>query len=505
MTEPMARRAGSAVTWKLVQLGGVKLIYLARVLVLGRLLGPGEFGVFAVSLVALDFLLKLTNFGMVPALVQRPGAERRHFDAAWTVGLLRAGGVALAVFLAAPLVAGLFREPRAADLVRVLAVRPVLEAAASIGVAELTRQLRFRPLAWIQLAEAVVNTALSIALVKPLGVWALVAGPLAGAASSLVLSYVLAPHRPRFSLDTAAIRPLLRFGGWIFATALVATTGTSILQLAITRQLGAAELGVYYLACKLAFLPAELATELVGAVAFPLYARLQDDPRKATRAFQRILVGMFAVMVPAALLLFVLSPALIEHLLSARWQGTVPAIRVLVWVNVIGLAGDAIVPVLKGMGRPARVTALELLQSGLLVTLAWQLAARFGAVGAGFSWLLAVGASQVLAVYFLRRVLPHAWSGVGTQLATVVTAAAVGAAAAWTIIRLAPGPAGLVAASGIGVLLSAGLLLALDRVLGLKVGEGLLQAFPQLAGGWGLVTGNRRAGAAPASPNGGVE
>src|SRR5215212_3501170 len=122
MNQPLASRAGNALTWRIVQLVAVKLIFLVRVFVVGRLLGPGDFGIFAVSLVALDFLLKITDFGMVPALVQRPGAERRHYDAAWTVGLLRAGLVGLAVFAAAPLVADLFKEPRATDLVRVLAL-----------------------------------------------------------------------------------------------------------------------------------------------------------------------------------------------------------------------------------------------------------------------------------------------------------------------------------------------------------------------------------------------
>jgi O-antigen/teichoic acid export membrane protein len=504
MSQLLPGRAGSALVWKLVQLVGVKLIFLVRLFVLGWMLGPGEFGLFAVSLVALDFLLRITNFGMVPALVQRQAAERRHYDAAWTVGLLRAGLVTAVVFAIAPLVADLFREPRATDLIRVLAFRPLLEAGASIGVAELIRQLRFKPLAWIQLSEAVVNTVVSIALVNSLGVWALVAGPLAGAVASLIVSYIMAPHRPRILLDGSAIRPLMRFGGWIFATALIGTLGNSMLQLAMGRRLGAAELGVYFLAGKLAFLPSEIATELVGAVAFPLYARLQNDPRQATRAFQLIFIGTVAVLLPAALLLFVLAPSLVEHLLSDRWQGTAPAIRVLVWVNIVGLAGGTIVPMLKGVGQPSRVTVLELVQSGMLIILAWELAGRYGAVGAGLSWLLATGVSQMLALYFLRRLIPHAWSGMGRALTAVVVAALAGAGAAWGITRWETGTASLIAAAGLGPLVTAGLLWTQDRLFGLRFGETLTRAFPQVLTTWALLTGFRRA-SSPVPPSGGID
>jgi O-antigen/teichoic acid export membrane protein len=501
MSQQLASRAGSALTWRIVQLVGVKLIFLVRVFVLGRLLGPGEFGIFAVSLVALDFLLKITDFGMVPALVQRPGAERRHYDAAWTVGLLRAGLVGLAVFAAAPLVADLFKEPRATDLVRVLALRPLLEAGASIGVAELTRQLRFRSLAWIQFSEAFVSTTLSIVLVGPLGVWALVVGPLGGALASLAVSYVVAPHRPRLSLDTGAMLPLLRYGRWIFARALVAPLGTSLLQLAISRQLGVAELGLYFLACKLAFLPTEVASGVVGSVAFPLYASLQANPRQATRAFQLILTGMFALLLPAALMLFVLAPALVEHVLGPRWQGTVPLIQVLVWVNVVGLVGDAVVPVLKGLGRPSRVTLLGVVQSGLLALLAWEFAGRFGLVGAGLTWLVATGASQILGVYLLRQLLPQVWVGIAPSLSAIGTAALAGAAAAWGIVRLEGGLAGLVVAGGVGGLVTVTVLWALDRLLELNLGRNLVRAFPEAVTVRTLVTAFRRPRSA--APGGG--
>ena len=504
MSRPLASRAGNALTWRAAQLVGIKLIFLVRVLVVGRLLGPDEFGLFAVSLVALDFLLKITDFGMVPALVQRQDAEQRHYDVAWTMGLLRASVVGLAVFIAAPLIADLFKEPRATDLVRVLALRPLLEAGASIRVAELTRQLRFRPLALLQFTEAAVSTTLSIALVWPFGVWALVAGPLGGALTSLIVSYLVAPHRPRMSLDRAAILPLLRYGRWIFASALVAPLATSLLQLAISRQLGVAELGLYFLACKLAFLPTEVASGVVGSVAFPLYARLQDNPRQATRTFQLILIGMVAVVLPAALLVYVLAPALGENVLGARWQGTVPLIRVLVWVNVLGLVGDAIVPVLKGFGRPSRVTLLELVQYGLLIVLAWELAGRFGLIGAGLTWLGAVAASQILGIYFLRQLLANAWIGLARPLTAVITASLTGAAAAWGLIQLDAGLAGLLAAIGASGLVTGAILWGLDRRLELNLVRSLGQVFPKIMTTLTAATGFPRAWL-PAARRGGIQ
>jgi O-antigen/teichoic acid export membrane protein len=90
---------------------------------------------------------------MVPALVQRDYLEERHYNAAWTAGITRALLISIVAFLAAPLIASLFKEPRAAILIRVLSIRPLLDAAASIRIAELTRNLQFRSISIIKMGE----------------------------------------------------------------------------------------------------------------------------------------------------------------------------------------------------------------------------------------------------------------------------------------------------------------------------------------------------------------
>jgi hypothetical protein len=68
--------------------------------------------------------------------------------------------------------------------------------------------------------------------------------------------------------------------------------------------MGTAELGIYFLAAKLAFLPNEIASEVVGAVSFPVYARVQSNISQATRTFRAIFTSMFLVLTPVFTLMF---------------------------------------------------------------------------------------------------------------------------------------------------------------------------------------------------------
>lgn len=482
MNERLAELAGSAIRWKAIQLVGIGAIRLIRTLMMARLLAPDDFGLLAIAMVAVDVLMGISDFGMIPALIQSAGVSERHYNAAWTVGFLRGLAITVMVALAAPFIAELFAEPRATEIIRVLALRPVLDAMVSIKIAELNRNLNFRALTFVSLPGALINTAVSIGLAHAMGVWALVVGVLAGQVTYVILSYIIAPHRPRFSLDRTTTHPLVNYGRWVFVTGLVAVSGNALLQSVISRQLGTAELGLYALATTLAFIPNEVANAVVGPIAFPLYALLQQELEQVVHVFRNILTGVAAILVPICALLFALTPQLVEHVLGPQWTGSTSLIRLLLLVNVVGLFGDVVVPILKGLGCPQRVVTLELLQSFLLILFVALLVAPFGVLGVPLAWLLAVGAAQVLSLFFLTRLLPHPFEGLQLSLLGIGITSVAGGGIAWGVSQALPTLPGLVLAGSIGGGATLVLLTLWDRWLGLGLRASLVRllyrAFP---------------------------
>jgi PST family polysaccharide transporter/lipopolysaccharide exporter len=473
--------AGTALLWKASQLFGSKAIFLVRLLVLSYLLGPEEFGLLAIALAAIGFLLAVTDFGMTAALVQHADAEDHHYHVAWTVGVIRALIITAVVATAAPLIADLFSEPRATDLLRVLALTPLLDALASMKLADLARRLQFRPLAFIGLAQALANTAVAIGLAQLLGVWALVAGVLAGSLTQAAFSYVLAPYRPRLLLDQTALRPLIRFGRWVFVTGLIAELGGMLLKVVIARRLGTADLGLYYLAVSIATLPAQVASELVGSVAFPFYARLRSNMQQVTQAFRTILTGSAVLLVPLSAMFIALAPTLVDTLFDVRWAGTGPIIQILVLSGLIGLFGDAAVPLFNGLGQPHRVTLLEVVQSSLIILLIWGMTGQYGLIGAAVAMLASITASQGVSGWFVARLLDRPYRGLWRHTLTIMGAALAGALASLAVTSIISGILGLVVAVVTGAVVSTGIMLRYNRRLGLGLAQDLSRAFPQLA------------------------
>lgn len=470
MIQRVSGDAARAMRWRLAQLAGVQGIYFLRLLILAKLLAPDAFGLLAIAMIAISVLMRVSDVGMIPALVQRREITTMEQDAAWTVGLMRAGFVALALVVAAPFIARLFNEAAAVAIIQALALRPLIDAGASIGVARLTRELRFRPLALIQLSGALADLLTAVATAPALGVWALVAGALAGSAVMAVASYVFAPHRPRINFAWKTVAPLIHFGRWVLLAGMATLAGTLVTQLAVSRALGATALGLYFLALKVAFLPVDAAGAVVGSVAMPMFARMHGDAQATARSFAMLLSGLGLVLIPAYALLIALAP-LFEQALGTRWLGTAPIIRILSLAGVAAILADLLGPLLLGQGRAARVFLLEIVQAGVTIALLWPALALFQVEGAALACLAGNVAALLLAAVWTRRLLPGVLRALHRRLLAALLAAAAAAGGATLSASPWSGMAALFAGAAGGAAAAVAVLWLLNAKLALELGE----------------------------------
>jgi len=274
---------------------------------------------------------------------------------------------------------------------------------------------------------------------------------------------------------------LLKFGGWLLVTGVISMAGNFGLRIVVSRQLGAEGLGLYFLAAQLAFVPSEVASEVVGTVSFPLFARLQSNLEQAARAFQAILTGLMALLYPICALIIVLSPVLVQDILGAKWNGTVPLIQILALVTMIGLLGDATVPLVKGFGQSYRMTQIEFVQSSSLIVMIWFFTSRYGIVGTALAWLPAIIFVQLLSLYFIWDIFHDPLKDVRKPFFAISLATAIGAGISYVIIHFLPSIFGLVIAGLLAVFVIGSILWFSDHVFSLGLLRNIAVAFPQVA------------------------
>lgn len=459
----LASRTARGFMWALLTAGGAKVVSVAALAVVARILAPEEFGLFAFALVYVTYLDVLGDLGVGAALVY--WRERVDDATQLTFGVNLATGflwcvITLAV---APLVAEYFHSPEGTPILRALAGIFVIRSLGNTHDALCRKGLRFRQRLLPELGLAITKGVLIVALsLAGMGVWSLVWGQLAGEAVWTAGMWWVVDWRPSLRWPEGLFRPMLEYGREIVAINVIAAVVHHADYVVVGRMLGMEALGYYQLAYKIPEMVVLLGLWQVSAVMFPAFSQL-DEPAEMATAFVEAMRYISLLALPAAAGLFFLAEPIVLTLLGGQWAPSVPIVQALaVYVAARSLgahAGD----VMKAAGRPRLLAVIGVAKAAVLVP-ALVVAAGIGAPAVGFA--MAAIATLALPVEYLvvRRLTGVRIRDILSSLREGVlsTAVLVAFLVAWT--GLVPDSRGLALLAG-GVVLGAGLYVGTVRLL----------------------------------------
>ena len=125
-SNPLGARIGRALGWIFMDAASARFGTLLIGLVLARLMGPAELGVFGIAVVVLLAAHSIGQFGMGTALAVWRNEPERMAGTATTVALTTSLAVYAACYLGAPALAGALGVPSAASVIRVMALSVVV-------------------------------------------------------------------------------------------------------------------------------------------------------------------------------------------------------------------------------------------------------------------------------------------------------------------------------------------------------------------------------------------
>jgi lipopolysaccharide exporter len=454
---------GATITTALLQIG-----YTAT---MARLLSPAAFGLVALAGVILRFGSYFAQMGMEQAIIQKAELTRADVRAAFTSSVLLSlvfGGLLAA---AAPLAAGIVRQPEVVPVVRVLALGLVLTGLNATALSLLRRHMRFRTLASIEVISYVLSYGgLGIGLAfQGYGVWSLVAATLGQNLLLTVLSYLAERHDIRPLFEWESYRPLVAYGSRMSAISFLEFVTGSLDTLLIGRLLGAAALGIYSRGWMLIGLPVYLLTTSVSKVVFPSFSQVQADRPRLRAVYLSSITLIAALVMPICAGAAVAAPEIVRVMLGPGWMGAVPVLRV-----VCAAFALSMVTMFAGVVCDATATLMPKLWLNLLyvvlLTGLFMALSRYGLLGVAAAVVAGEVIRTVLYLGLMRRVLQVTAAEVlGTYvpglLAGVLVAA--GIATARTLL-----PIGLVPASLLLLLeIATGGLLLLTFTVGMPPGR----------------------------------
>ena len=316
--------AGRSLTAFLWGAGGsiIKIIlqFSAQV-VLARLLGPTEYGLFALGVIIVGLSTFFSDMGLAYGLIQKKTVNIDDIRFVWTWQCILGISVSSIIFTNAGSLANLFTKPEAEFIFQSLSLVILINAVTSLSTNLLKKSLNYKVLQISELFSYFLGfgcVGIPLAIAGYGGV-SLVAAWLVQSGSNLIILYFQVRHPLTFKLWTTDGGHMLRYGATVLGTNLINWVLNGADKILVGRIFPSYTVGLYTTAFNFVNAPSSAIYGNLQSIVFSACARLQDNHQALREVFLRLLSLITLVTFPLFILIGVGSEFIIETVYGPKW------------------------------------------------------------------------------------------------------------------------------------------------------------------------------------------
>lgn len=370
MADNLKKKTVKGMIWSAVERFSTQGIQFLFGIILARLLSPSDYGIIAMLTIFIAVSQTFIDSGLGNAVIRKMDRTEKDMSTMFffNIGMsLVCYGV---IFLIAPFAAKFYNMPELALILRVLALRLIIQAFSIVQITHLTIKIDFKKQAKISLVSALLSGVIGIIFAyMGYGVWSLVIQTLANSFLTSLLFTILVRWRPTSFFSTESFKYMFSFGSKILASGILETIYKNIYPLVIGKFYSSAQLGGYAKADRFAQFPSSNLTAILQRVSFPVLSTLQNEPDRLRSSYLKFINLSAFIVFPLMTGLLALTKPLTLVLLTEKWSDMIPLLQILclsmMWYPVHAINLN----VLQVLGRSDLFLRLEIIKKILGVTI----------------------------------------------------------------------------------------------------------------------------------------
>ena len=368
-----------------------KLIGLISMAILARLLLPEDFGLVAYAIAFYAILEILFSFSFETVLIRDQNATRENYDTAWTLNVVIGLVLGALVYLLSDWMGLWFRKPEVGELLRWMALMPILRGIANIGIVDFQKKMDFNKEFFFNFSVRIVSAIITVFLAWSLrSFWALVYGNIIKDALRVLMSFIMSPYRPRFSL--AKFDRVFGFSIWLLFQNILSGINHRLPIFVIGRAFPVeeadAEVAYFNFGFELSHLASQEMAAPIRKALFPGVSIIAEDHQRMINTILLTIGVIVVVGLPMTVGVAVTAPMVVPLLLGPNWAEVVPLIQILAINAITYILYSNSHVVFLALNRPQYTFYLSFVRTMLLLPAVVYTAPKYGAVGA--AWCLSI-------------------------------------------------------------------------------------------------------------------
>lgn len=352
----LKNQAVSGVKWTSVSAIVASVLQLIQVAVLARFLDKDDFGLMAMALFVIGISKIFIDMGISNALIHKQQVNKFQLSTLFWSNIILGVIIYLIIFASSPLIAHIYETPELTDVINWVGITFLILPWGQQFDALLRRDMRFKSLAVRDILSKAVGLILAIVLaIKGFGVFALVYANLAGAlvATSLLFILGMRDYRPQFIFSYRSLKNkgFFSFGLFQMGEKTVNYFNSNFDTVLIGKLLGMEALGIYNIAKMLTMKPYQILNPIITKVAFPVFAKVQNETAKLKRAYLKVISTLVSLNAPIYVLMIILAEPLINIAFGPEWGEAVPILQILAISYICNSIGNPVGALQLAKGR----------------------------------------------------------------------------------------------------------------------------------------------------------
>ncbi|WP_298269712.1 lipopolysaccharide biosynthesis protein [Geobacter sp.] len=385
----LGNRSLSAVFWgsggTIIRIG----LQLVAQVVLARILGPEQYGLFAIGAIVVGFSNFFADIGIAYGLIQKKTINHNDLRFVFTWQIIIGILVSLSIAFASGPIASFFGDKRAHDVVLGMAAICLLNALAAPSLNLLKREMNFKRIQFAQVISYIVGyicVAIPLALAGA-QVWSLVIGWLVQASCMFVLLYLATRHAVTPLLWYAEARSLSGYGLTVLATNITNWMINNIDRVIVGRVFLSQQIGFYSTSYNMLYNPTSSLLGVIQPVFFSAASHASNSHERVSRAYLALVSAIMLFILPAFAAVSAISSTFVLALYGDSWRVAGAVFQPIALAMPLFLVWGMTTPLLWAGGAPGREFKSQLPILLVWIVAAW-CAAKISLAAVGWAVLL---------------------------------------------------------------------------------------------------------------------
>ena len=326
----LKQKTFKGVIWSAVERFSTQGVQFVFSILLARLLTPNDYGMIAMLTIFLAICQTFIDSGFANAVIRKIDRNEKDMATMFFFNIGMSLVCYAIIYFAAPFIASFYKMDELTLILRILALRLIIQSFATIQATNLTIRIDFKKQAKISLSAAILSGIVGIGFAyKGYGVWALVIQSLFSSTFSSILYWIVVRWHPQCFFDKESFKSLFSYGSKLLISGLLDTIYNNLYPLVIGKFYTPAQLGAFAKADHFSQFPSQNVMRILHRVSFPVLSTLQNDPQRMRSCFLKFINYSALIIFPLMLGLLALSKPMTLLFLTERWSEMIPLLQIL--------------------------------------------------------------------------------------------------------------------------------------------------------------------------------